>query len=224
MRQKGVKPNVKSLPIKRLFDVFAASVALVVFSPVLFIVAVLVRVRLGSPVLFRQQRPGLGGKPFELIKFRTMTNATDREGRLRSDEERLTPFGSFLRSTSLDELPELMNVIRGEMSLVGPRPLLMQYLDIYTPDQARRHDMLPGITGLAQVCGRNAQTWDDRLKLDTDYIDDHSFWGDLSIIVRTVSSVIKREGVAAEGHVTMPVFAGTEASPELANSTVSSQG
>jgi sugar transferase EpsL len=212
---------VISPSLKRLFDVSAAIVALVLFSPVMLVVAILVRIRLGSPILFRQQRPGLHGKPFELIKFRTMTNATDRDGRLRSDEERLTPFGAFLRSTSLDELPEFLNVIKGEMSLVGPRPLLMQYLEIYTPDQARRHDMRPGITGLAQVCGRNATTWDDRLKFDTDYVDDHSFLGDLSIIVRTVSSVVKREGVAAEGHVTMPVFAGSESSSSV-NSKVSS--
>jgi sugar transferase EpsL len=206
---------VKFPYIKRLFDVVAAIIALTVFSPIMLVVAVLVRIRLGSPVFFRQTRPGLHGKPFELIKFRTMTNATDHEGRLRSDEERLTPFGAFLRSTSLDELPEFLNVIRGEMSLVGPRPLLMQYLDIYTPDQARRHDVRPGITGLAQVCGRNASTWDDRLKYDTDYVDDHSFLGDLSIIVRTVTSVVKREGVSAEGHVTMPVFAGSDSSESV---------
>jgi sugar transferase EpsL len=210
---------VKSSYIKRPFDVVAATVALIVFAPVMAVVAVLVRIRLGSPVLFRQTRPGLHGKPFELIKFRTMTNATDREGRLRSDEERLTPFGAFLRSTSLDELPEFLNVIKGEMSLVGPRPLLMQYLEIYTPDQARRHDVRPGITGLAQVCGRNATTWDDRLKFDTDYVDDHSFLGDLSIIIRTVTSVVKREGVTADGHATMPVFDGNEA-----NASVPSNG
>ncbi len=197
--------------IKRLFDLGAALVALTILSPVMLVVAILVRIRLGSPVLFRQQRPGLYGRPFELIKFRTMTDATDAEGKLRSDEERLTAFGSFLRSTSLDELPEFFNVVRGEMSLVGPRPLLMQYLDIYTPDQARRHDVRPGITGLAQVSGRNAQTWDHRLQLDTEYVDNNSFFGDLSIMIRTVTSVIRREGVAAEGHVTMPVFGGTEA-------------
>ena len=197
--------------IKRLFDLGAALVALTILSPVMLVVAILVRVRLGSPVLFRQQRPGLHGKPFELIKFRTMTDATDADSKLRSDEERLTAFGSLLRSTSLDELPEFFNVVRGEMSLVGPRPLLMQYLDIYTPDQARRHDVRPGITGLAQVTGRNAQTWQDRLKLDTDYVDNHSFFGDLSIMIRTLKSVVRREGVAAEGHVTMPVFGGTEA-------------
>ena len=197
--------NVK---IKRTVDVWVALIALAVLSPVLLVVALLVRTRLGSPVLFRQRRPGLHGRPFELIKFRTMTNATDSTGRLRSDDERLTPFGSILRSTSLDELPEFLNVLRGEMSVVGPRPLLMQYLDVYTPEQARRHDVRPGITGLAQVSGRNAQTWEERLKLDTDYVDDHSFIGDLGIMLRTVTSVIRREGVTAEGHVTMPVFAG----------------
>lgn len=195
---------------KRTFDVCVALIALTVLSPVLLVVAFLVRTRLGSPVLFRQRRPGLHGVPFELIKFRTMTNATDSTGRLGSDAERLTAFGSFLRSTSLDELPEFLNVLRGEMSVVGPRPLLMQYLDIYTPNQARRHDVRPGITGLAQVSGRNAQTWEDRLKLDTDYVDTHSLVGDLSIMLRTVTSVIRREGVTAEGHVTMPVFAGNE--------------
>lgn len=200
--------------IKRLFDLGAAVVALTILSPVMLVVAISVRVRLGSPVLFRQQRPGLHGKPFELIKFRTMTDATDADGKLRSDEERLTAFGSFLRSTSLDELPEFFNVVRGEMSLVGPRPLLMQYLDIYTPDQARRHDVRPGITGLAQVTGRNAQTWQDRLKLDTDYVDHHSLVGDLSIIARTVTSVIRREGVTADGHVTMPMFAGDKSCDE----------
>jgi sugar transferase EpsL len=196
--------------VKRLFDVFVATVALAVFSPVILIVAVLVRIRLGSPVLFRQQRPGFHGQPFELVKFRTMTDATDRDGRLRSDEERLTPFGAFLRSTSLDELPEFVNVVRGDMSLVGPRPLLMRYLELYTPDQARRHEVRPGITGLAQISGRNAQTWDERLALDVHYVDTRSFRTDLAILVGTVLAVVRREGVSADGHATMPAFAGTD--------------
>lgn len=199
---------MKYSQFKRLFDVVASVVALVVLSPMIAVVAVLVRVRLGSPVLFRQKRPGLHGKPFELIKFRTMTNATDADGQLRSDADRMTSFGKFLRSTSLDELPEFFNVLRGEMSLVGPRPLLMHYLDLYTPEQARRHDVRPGITGLAQTSGRNVQTWADRLALDVQYVDDHSLRGDVAIMIRTLRSVLKREGVAAEGHATMPAFVG----------------
>jgi sugar transferase EpsL len=199
---------VKSWQVKRLFDLGVSCVALLVLWPVMLVVAVLVRFRLGSPVLFRQQRPGLHGKPFEIIKFRTMTDETDASGQLRSDAERLTSFGKFLRSTSLDELPEFFNVIRGEMSLVGPRPLLMQYLELYTPEQHRRHDVRPGITGLSQISGRNDQTWADRLALDVHYVDTHTIRMDLGIMLSTLRSVVKREGVAAEGHATMPALVG----------------
>jgi lipopolysaccharide/colanic/teichoic acid biosynthesis glycosyltransferase len=196
--------------LKRAFDVVVATIALVVFSPVLLVVAMLVRRRIGSPVLFRQTRPGLNGKPFEILKFRTMTNETDGYGQLLPDEDRLPRFGSLLRSTSLDELPELINVIRGEMSLVGPRPLVMRYLPRYTPEQARRHLARPGITGLAQVRGRNALSWEERFALDVDYVDEWSFWLDLRILVWTVGAVIKREGISTEGHATAPEFMGTE--------------
>lgn len=206
----GHRPLVATSFLKRAFDVVVATIALVVFSPVLLVVAMLVRRRIGSPVLFRQTRPGLNGKPFEILKFRTMTNETDGHGQLLPDEDRLPRFGSLLRSTSLDELPELINVIRGEMSLVGPRPLVMRYLPRYTPEQARRHLARPGITGLAQVRGRNALSWEERFALDVDYVDEWSFWLDLRILVWTVGAVIKREGISTEGHATAPEFMGTE--------------
>lgn len=196
---------------KRAFDVIVASVALVLLSPILFVVAVLVRRRIGSPILFRQTRPGLNGVPFEILKFRTMTNAVDEAGQLLPDEQRLPRFGKILRSTSLDELPELMNVIRGEMSLVGPRPLIMRYLRRYTPEQARRNLARPGITGLAQVKGRNAISWEERFALDVEYVDNWSFQLDLRILFWTVGAVLKREGISAEGHATAPEFMGTEA-------------
>jgi len=187
-------------------DVVISLTALVVLSPVLAVVALLVRARLGSPVLFRQIRPGRHEQPFEMIKFRTMREAVDCDGLLQSDADRLTPFGRWLRATSLDELPELWNVLKGEMSLVGPRPLLMEYLPLYTPIQAGRHKVRPGITGWAQVNGRNAISWEQRFNLDIWYIDNRSIWLDLQIIARTVLRVIQREGISAVGSATMDRF------------------
>lgn len=195
--------------MKRLFDIFAAAGALVVLSPVLLCVALLARRRLGSPVLFRQTRPGKNGRPFEMLKFRTMTDARDSQGRLLSDAERLTSFGRFLRSTSLDELPELWNVLKGEMSLVGPRPLLMEYLPLYSVEQARRHEVRPGLTGWAQVNGRNALSWEEKFAFDVWYVDNRTFWLDIKIILLTVAGVLKRSGISAEGEATMPRFSGT---------------
>lgn len=184
---------------------------LIVLSPVLVGLALVVRQRLGSPVFFRQIRPGLHGEPFEMVKFRTMTDARGPDGELLPDAERLTSFGRFLRSSSLDELPELWNVLKGDMSLVGPRPLLMRYLDRYTPEQARRHEVRPGITGLAQVSGRNAISWEDKFALDVWYVDHRSFWLDLQILARTVLKVVRRDDISADAHVTMPEFQGTVA-------------
>ena len=196
--------------IKRLFDFCAALIALILFSPILFVVAIFVRQKLGSPVLFSQVRPGLEGKPFKMVKFRTMLNANDAQGNPLPDDQRLTKFGSFLRSTSLDELPELWNVIKGDMSLVGPRPLLMEYLPLYTQDQAKRHDVRPGVTGWAQINGRNAISWDEKFKLDTWYVEHRSFALDLKIIMLTIKKVIKRDGINAAADVTMTKFTGTE--------------
>jgi len=194
--------------LKRLLDLVVAAVALLLLSPLLAVVAVAVRVSIGAPVLFRQRRPGKGGQPFELLKFRTMSDAVDGHGRLLPDAQRLGRIGALLRELSLDELPELINVIKGEMSLVGPRPLLMQYLDRYTPDQARRHDVKPGITGWAQINGRNAISWDERFALDVWYVDHRSLWLDLKILMITVKKVFTREGIAQPGHATMPEFTG----------------
>ena len=194
--------------IKRLIDIFVASSGLIMLSPVLAILALLVSRKLGSPVLFRQVRPGKGGKPFQMMKFRTMTDERGADGELLPDEQRLTPFGQFLRSTSLDELPGLISVLKGDMSLVGPRPLLVEYLPLYSPEQARRHDVRPGITGWAQVNGRNALSWDERFKLDVWYVDNQSFWLDIKILFLTVWKVVKRDGIAAEGEVTMSKFTG----------------
>jgi len=194
--------------VKRLFDLLIAGIALVVLSPLLLVLAVLVRLSVGSPTLFRQQRPELHGRPFTLYKFRTMTNARNADGNLLPDAERLTPLGGFLRSTSLDELPELINVLRGEMSLVGPRPLLMRYLDRYTPEQALRHEVKPGLTGWAQVNGRNALTWEDRFDLDVWYVDNHSLWLDLRIIALTAWKILKREGISQPGQATVEEFMG----------------
>jgi len=193
---------------KRLFDLLAASLGLLVISPVLLAVAILVRIYLGSPVLFGQKRPGLHGQPFRIFKFRTMTDARAADGSPLPDEQRLTRLGRFLRASSLDELPELFNVLRGEMSLVGPRPLLMQYLERYSPEQSRRHDVLPGITGWVQVNGRNALTWEDKFRLDVWYVDHWSFWLDLKILFLTVSKVFKREGISQPGHATAEEFMG----------------
>jgi lipopolysaccharide/colanic/teichoic acid biosynthesis glycosyltransferase len=195
---------------KRLFDLFITLIGLLIISPVLLIVAILVRIVHGSPVLFGQTRPGLRGRPFRIFKFRTMTNARAADGTLLPDEKRLTPLGRFLRASSLDELPELFNILRGEMSLVGPRPLLMQYLERYSPEQARRHDVLPGLTGWAQVNGRNALTWEDKFRLDVWYVDHWSFWLDIKILFLTAWKVFKREGISQPGHATMEEFMGNK--------------
>jgi len=195
--------------MKRFFDLVLAVLALLLLGmPLLFLIWQ-VRRKLGSPVFFRQTRPGLHGRPFEMVKFRTMTDARGRDGNLFSDAERLTAFGRFLRATSLDELPELWNVLKGDMSLVGPRPLLMEYLPLYSPEQARRHEVRPGITGWAQVNGRNAISWDDKFRLDVWYVDHRSLWLDIKILWLTVKKVLVREGISAAGEATMPVFKGT---------------
>jgi len=195
--------------IKRICDFVLALVALVVLSPVLLVVAWQIGRKLGSPVLFRQIRPGLDGRPFEMIKFRTMRDAVDAHGAPLPDAERMTSFGNFLRSASLDELPELWNVLKGEMSLVGPRPLLMEYLPLYSSEQARRHDLRPGVTGWAQVNGRNALSWEEKFRLDVWYVDHQSFWLDLKILMLTVKKVFVREGISAAGEATMPRFTGS---------------
>lgn len=193
---------------KRLFDIAVASAIVVLLAPVLVLVALAVRVRLGSPVIFRQARPGLHGTPFTILKFRTMTDARDASGVLLPDAERLPLFGRLLRSTSVDELPELLNVIRGDMSLVGPRPLLLEYLPIYTPAQQRRHEVRPGITGLAQVSGRNGLTWERRFELDVAYVEGHSFRMDLGILFVTLLKLFTREGISQPGHATASPFTG----------------
>lgn len=198
--------NQRRLGAKRVFDVLVTALTAPIWGVVLAFVSILVRVFDGSPVLFRQTRPGLGGQPFELVKFRSMRDLRDESGVLLPDSERISAVGSFIRKTSLDELPELLNVLKGEMSLVGPRPLLMEYLDRYTPEQMRRHDVPPGITGWAQVKGRNALGWDERFALDTWYVDNHSIALDIKILAMTVGQVLKREGISAEGHATMPKF------------------
>jgi len=195
---------------KRVFDLLAALVGLVLLVPLLALLALLVWIFHGRPVLFRQERPGYRGVPFFLYKFRSMTDARDAEGRLLPDAARLTPFGRFLRASSLDELPELFNVLRGEMSLVGPRPLLMQYLGRYNAEQMRRHEVLPGITGWAQVNGRNALTWPDKFRLDVWYVDNWSLWLDVKILAITLWKVLKREGISQPGHATAEEFMGNE--------------
>lgn len=194
---------------KRLFDLIIAVPTLVLLVPILALLGLLVRLRLGSPVLFRQQRPGLHGQPFTLLKFRTMTDVCDAQGVLLPDAERLTPFGRFLRSTSLDELPELVNVVRGDLSLVGPRPLLMEYLDRYTPQQMRRHDVKPGITGWAQVGGRNAISWEEKFALDLWYVAHRSLWVDIKIIALTAWKIMTREGISQPGQATVEYFQGS---------------
>lgn len=195
--------------VKRCLDGIAAGVGLIVLSPFLLLIGLAVRTQMGRPVMFRQMRPGLCGRPFFMYKFRTMTGERDANGVLLSDEQRLTRLGKFLRTTSLDELPELLNVLKGDMSLVGPRPLLMQYLDRYTPEQARRHEVKPGITGWAQVNGRNAITWEEKFALDVWYVDNWSLWLDMKILVMTLVKVFRREGISAEGEATMTEFKGT---------------
>ncbi len=196
--------------MKRLFDLLLSLGLLLALALPLLLLWALVRRKLGSPVLFRQVRPALHGRPFMMVKFRTMTDERGADGELLPDVQRLTPFGRFLRATSLDELPELWNVLRGEMSLVGPRPLLMEYLPLYSPEQARRHEVRPGITGWAQVNGRNALSWEERFELDVWYVDHRSLWLDLYILWLTVRKVILREGISAQGEATMPRFIGNK--------------
>lgn len=197
--------------LKRSTDLLLAGTALLLLSPVLILLAVLVRRRLGSPVLFRQERPGRHGRPFMMVKFRTMTDARDAQGQLLPDAERLPPFGRWLRSTSLDELPELWNVLRGDMSLVGPRPLLMRYLPLYNERQRRRHEVRPGVTGWAQINGRNALGWEERFEMDVWYVDNQSLWLDARILWLTVRKVLVREGISAAGEATMQEFRGSKA-------------
>ena len=201
--------------IKRLFDIVGATTAFVVLSPVYAATAYKVSKNLGAPVLFRQIRPGLYGKPFEMIKFRSMKDDIDSDGNPLEDGARLTSFGKALRNTSLDELPELWNVIKGDMSLVGPRPLLMEYLPLYNDEQARRHNVRPGITGYAQVNGRNAIGWDERFALDTWYVDNQSLWLDIQILFKTVKKVIVKDGISAEGEATMSKFMGNSINEEM---------
>ncbi|MDY7587380.1 sugar transferase [Vibrio cholerae] len=196
--------------MKRVFDFLVSLTALIVLSPIIVFVARKIRSNLGSPVLFRQTRPGLNGKPFEMIKFRTMKDAVDANGNPLPDSERMTPFGDKLRNSSLDELPELWNVLNGDMSLVGPRPLLMQYLPLYSKEQARRHEVRPGLTGWAQINGRNAISWEEKFKLDVWYVDNRSFWLDLRILLLTVKKVFVKEGISADGHVTIAPFTGKD--------------
>lgn len=212
------KKSVKKIPhkqgfyekyIKRPQDFCCALVAIIILSPIMLITAVLIYFKLGSPVIFKQERPGLNGKVFTLYKFRTMTDAKDKNGILLSDEMRLTKFGKMLRSTSLDELPELINMLKGDMSVVGPRPLLVRYLDRYNEHQARRHEVRPGFTGYAQVHGRNSITWEDKFDKDIYYVDHITFLGDWKIILQTIKTVIKREGISSESSVTMEEFMGT---------------
>ena len=197
--------------LKRLLDIIIASIALILLSPLYAFVAYKVKKNLGSPVLFRQVRPGLHGKPFEMIKFRTMKDAVDADGNPLPDSERLTPFGKMLRSTSLDEMPELWNVIKGDMSVVGPRPLLTEYLPLYTAEQAKRHHVRPGMTGHAQVNGRNAIGWEEKFKLDTWYVDHQSTLLDFKIMFKTVHKVVSKDDISAEGEATMTKFTGTKA-------------
>jgi len=196
--------------MKRAFDLFVALMVIMLLSPVIAVVAVLVRIKLGSPVLFRQQRPGLDAKPFYVYKFRTMLSVCDEHGELLPDEKRMTPFGSFLRRFSLDELPQLINVLKGELSLVGPRPLLMEYLPLYNAEQSRRHSVKPGITGWAQVNGRNAISWEDKFKYDVWYVDHQSFWLDIRILWLTILKVVRSEGISQAGNVTMERFQGSD--------------
>lgn len=195
--------------MKYFFDFIVALLVLIVFAPVLLVLVYLVRKHLGAPVFFTQDRPGLNGKVFKMVKFRTMNSACDTSGKLLPDEQRLTRLGRFLRATSLDELPELWNVLKGEMSLVGPRPLLVEYLPLYSAEQGRRHDVRPGITGWAQVNGRNAISWEQKFKLDVWYVENRSFWLDIRILFLTVKKVLIRDGISQQGEATMSRFTGS---------------
>ena len=207
------KPHQMKGPYERFFkrplDAFLSTGALIVLSPVLAVTAIAVRLKLGSPVLFTQDRPGKNGKIFKLFKFRTMTDAKDENGELLSDEERLTPFGQKLRSTSLDELPELINIVKGDMAVVGPRPLLVQYLPLYNEHQSRRHEVRPGLTGLAQAHGRNGLSWEEKFDYDVEYVDNVTFKGDCGVIIDTVKEVLNKEGISEDGEATMELFKGT---------------
>ena len=196
--------------MKRLFDILMSFIGLVGLSPIFLLLALLVRIGIGKPIFFTQKRPGLYGEPFIIIKFRSLIDVQSTDGTLLPDSERITRLGVFLRATSLDELPELWNVLKGDMSLVGPRPLLMEYLPLYSPEQARRHNVRPGITGWAQVNGRNAIAWDEKFKLDVWYVDNRSFWLDVKILFLTVKRVFHRHGITADGEVTMPPFMGNK--------------
>jgi sugar transferase EpsL len=200
--------------MKRLFDTLIAFIGIIILSPLLLILIFLVRMKMGSPVLYKQIRPGIYGAPFIMLKFRTMSSQHDADGQLLPDEQRLTSFGTFLRSTSLDELPELWNVLKGDMSLVGPRPLLMEYLPLYSPEQDRRHEVRPGITGWAQVNGRNSLSWDDKFKLDIWYVDNQNMWLDIKILFMTAQKVLIRDGITAEGEATMSAFKGSTVNKE----------
>ena len=201
---------MKNENIKRLIDVIGSLIGLTISSPLIIIISVIIYFTMGRPIFFKQIRPGLNGKPFVIYKFRTMLDLRDENGNLLPDEKRITTIGKFLRSTTLDELPEFWNVLKGDMSLVGPRPLLMEYLDRYTPEQARRHEVKPGMTGWAQVNGRNAISWEEKFKLDVWYVDKWSILLDLKIIFLTILKVLKREGISAEGYATMPEFRGVK--------------
>lgn len=196
--------------IKRTLDILVSAVALAVLFPLISVIAVFIHCKLGSPVFFRQTRPGKAGKPFMMVKFRTMRDAVDKFGNPLPDQDRMTPFGSFLRSASLDELPELWNVLKGDMSLVGPRPLLMEYLPLYSTEQYRRHEVRPGVTGWAQINGRNAISWEDKFKLDVWYVDNQSLWLDVKILFLTVKKVLVRDGISGDGEVTMSKFTGSQ--------------
>jgi lipopolysaccharide/colanic/teichoic acid biosynthesis glycosyltransferase len=200
--------NMKTLKLKRLIDIVGSLIGLALSSPLIIVISIIIYFTMGRPIFFKQVRPGLKGKPFVIYKFRTMLDLRDEKGNLLPDEKRLTTIGKFLRSTTLDELPEFWNVLKGDMSLVGPRPLLMEYLDRYTPEQARRHNVKPGMTGWAQVNGRNAISWEERFKLDVWYVDNWNILLDLKIILLTILKVLRREGINAEGHATMPEFKG----------------
>lgn len=199
-----------SVDMKRIFDFIVASAMLLLLSPLLLIIAILVKIKLGTPVLFRQERAGMHGLPFQMLKFRTMTDQRDITGRLLPDENRLSPFGRWLRSTSIDEIPSLWNIVRGDMSLIGPRPLLMEYLPRYSQDQARRHDVKPGLTGWAQINGRNSINWDNKFALDVWYVDNRSFWLDFKILLLTTIKVLRREGINTRTDSAMPVFMGSQ--------------
>ncbi|UYB69602.1 sugar transferase [Aeromonas veronii] len=203
--------------MKRLFDILFSFCGLVLLFPLICVLALQVRRKIGSPVLFRQTRPGLNGRPFEMVKFRTMKDVVDGNGNPLPDSERIIPFGDKLRRSSCDELPELWNVLKGDMSLVGPRPLLMQYLPLYSSEQARRHEVRPGVTGWAQINGRNSLSWEDKFKLDVWYVDNNSFWLDIKILLLTVKKVVVKEGISAEGHTTIAPFTGSQKNQDFRN-------